>query len=647
MPTAELKSIKSLDGKTFSIPAYQRGYRWTRRQIKDLVEDLYNFLENSDAKKYCLQPIVVEEKADSSGNRYYSVIDGQQRLTSLYLLGAVCRSISYYQSNFPTYGNYDLIFEGKKTFQSFINEVKTFDKSNSVHSNLQALKTKYKDIDSQNAVNLLEFLINSNSNDLIFEIYKQLELRKNKKDICIIWHELEPSEIGNSDKAIETFANINANKIPLTDAELIKAVLLQAYGNIQSESNDNNHAIASAHEAAFASQWEAIERGLNNPKLWSFFVKDINAYKTRIDILFEIWLEKEGKVCPATDHALFKVINAHLSESPAEVEKFWEEIVSIYETLQDWYKDYYIYHMVGAISLLSRKEKNNAEFVCALYKAYNGCKKSEFRQKLRDKLREAYEEIIGDTDLRSLRYGNNNNQIKSSLLLFNIALLLNTNNVCSKNVAEWFPFDYYKENQIDIEHINPQNPEENKREKRLEWQSVTKDILCDAGEKDLVVSSEAEPDVKNATMEKWAAKAETHVIGNLTLVDHDLNGGFSNGTFVKKRDHVIAAMRGEEVSLDAGGTKSYDASVLLPGARWVFLREWRLEGGLSMDTFRKNYWSKGERNYYTAKIESALRQLLNMQNEEDASTADNNKSSVESELITEEQEETFIDVTEE
>jgi hypothetical protein len=63
-----------------------------------------------------------------------------------------------------------------------------------------------------------------------------------------------------------------------------------------------------------------------------------------------------------------------------------------------------------------------------------------------------------------------------------------------------------------------------------------------------------------------------------------------------------------------------------------------------MDTFRKNYWSKGERNYYTAKIESALRQLLNMQNEEDASTADNNKSPVESELITEEQEETFIDV---
>jgi hypothetical protein len=79
----------------------------------------------------------------------------------------------------------------------------------------------------------------------------------------------------------------------------------------------------------------------------------------------------------------------------------------------------------------------------------------------------------------------------------------------------------------------------------------------------------------------------------------------------------------------------------------VFLREWRLEGGLSMDIFCKNYWSKGERNYYTAKIESALRQLLNMQNEEDTSTADNNKSSAESELITEEQEETFIDVTEE
>jgi hypothetical protein len=32
-----------LDGRTFVIPSYQRGYRWKKKQVIDLLNDLYSF----------------------------------------------------------------------------------------------------------------------------------------------------------------------------------------------------------------------------------------------------------------------------------------------------------------------------------------------------------------------------------------------------------------------------------------------------------------------------------------------------------------------------------------------------------------------------------------------------------------------------
>ncbi|MCR5862309.1 DUF262 domain-containing protein [Flavobacterium sp. J372] len=86
-----LKSIAEfLDGEHhFIIPSYQRGYRWEERQIEDLLNDIYEFQEDIKKKTdnkigefYCLQPIVVLK----NGNNKWEVIDGQQRLTTIYIL---------------------------------------------------------------------------------------------------------------------------------------------------------------------------------------------------------------------------------------------------------------------------------------------------------------------------------------------------------------------------------------------------------------------------------------------------------------------------------------------------------------------------------------------------------------------------------
>ena len=90
----ELKSIPQLLNLNFFIPSYQRGYRWTTQQVKDLLEDIRDFSQqkHQEGEFYCVQPLVVremneqEKKQNSLEGKWYEVIDGQQRLTTIYLI---------------------------------------------------------------------------------------------------------------------------------------------------------------------------------------------------------------------------------------------------------------------------------------------------------------------------------------------------------------------------------------------------------------------------------------------------------------------------------------------------------------------------------------------------------------------------------
>lgn len=70
----------------FTIPSYQRGYRWGEREVEQLLNDVFCHA-NEKLESYYLQPIVVKEKTNKENQETsYEVIDGQQRLTTIYLL---------------------------------------------------------------------------------------------------------------------------------------------------------------------------------------------------------------------------------------------------------------------------------------------------------------------------------------------------------------------------------------------------------------------------------------------------------------------------------------------------------------------------------------------------------------------------------
>lgn len=67
----ELKSVSELLGKKFFIPSYQRGYRWTEQQVKDLLEDIWEFSKKkkNEYEFYCVQPLVVKQMEESHKER--------------------------------------------------------------------------------------------------------------------------------------------------------------------------------------------------------------------------------------------------------------------------------------------------------------------------------------------------------------------------------------------------------------------------------------------------------------------------------------------------------------------------------------------------------------------------------------------------
>jgi len=80
----ELKQLKVSEvfaNTNYLVPIYQRNYAWGETQIEQLIEDIESSIDGSD-KNYFLGNLIVNQ----TDNNVYEVIDGQQRLTTLYLL---------------------------------------------------------------------------------------------------------------------------------------------------------------------------------------------------------------------------------------------------------------------------------------------------------------------------------------------------------------------------------------------------------------------------------------------------------------------------------------------------------------------------------------------------------------------------------
>ncbi|MBN1617717.1 DUF262 domain-containing protein [Candidatus Dojkabacteria bacterium] len=97
LPLKELSIDQTYNGEkaTYEVPIYQRNFSWEKEEISTLIQDVYDAFHRNK-KTYYIGTLVSFHK----GDQVYEVIDGQQRLTTIYL---VMRALGISLKNKLTY----------------------------------------------------------------------------------------------------------------------------------------------------------------------------------------------------------------------------------------------------------------------------------------------------------------------------------------------------------------------------------------------------------------------------------------------------------------------------------------------------------------------------------------------------------------
>ena len=509
------KTISELKGFRFFIPSYQRGYRWTKQEVTALLEDLKEFSDDNGKRKYCLQPLVVKPLNDGR----YEVVDGQQRLTTIYIF--IKLAADEMRSAVPPFS---LEFQTRENSGAFLNALSSesaFDDSNIDYFHISTARDEM----------MVWFIRQLDKSLAIVDLYKKI-----LSNTFFVWYELPP----DSD-AISMFTKINLGKIPLTNAELIKA-LLMSKENFPVDNNVNKRQIE------ISTAWDRIEQGLRDSSFWYFLNQTENS-GTRIDLLFEL-LSDEYNVkfvnpLPKTtkDYFPFLVFAELQKNEKGFVDKVWNDVEALYSEFRSWYADLDKYHIIGFLIACGTTIQTIRQVTC-------GLRKSHVRTKLIGLTRKA----VGTIEWDELEYtGRSADKIKLQkiLLLFNIATL-----VCKSEKQYRFPFDLYKTGRWDLEHIHAVKDElphsaidaatylealSNEFDDlgKSDVAAQITDFLADSDKNDRNFRASCVEFYDQLKGEYSDVLSEDNNIRNLTLLNAEVNRGYGNVTFMQKRKTII------------------------------------------------------------------------------------------------------------
>lgn len=538
------KSINRLLDYNFIIPSYQRGYRWTKHQVTDLLNDIWEFTNKTknDEEWYCLQPLVVTKSKTDSNN--YEVIDGQQRLTSIYLI------LKYLKEN-----NFEIEYQtrkGSKNFLENINEKEAGENIDFFYM-YQAYKTIKKWFD---------------------KLIEQDQFKKTLLDkVKVIWYAVE---VDSAKNAIEIFTRINMGKIPLTNAELIKALFLNS-SNFDYEDNEK----IKLKQLEIASEWDTIEYALQNDEMWYFVNNTEQEKPNRIEFIFNLIAEKGPNT--NDEYATFRFFSDKFKNRTG-INKNWKEIKQTFQRIEEWFSDRKLYHKIGYLIAIGIKIKD-------LLSVSKNETKTKFESCLNKEIKS---KVKSENNINELEYGNG--KVKNILLLHNVQTMLNL-----KDESNRFPFNRYKTEKWDIEHIHAIATEEKLKEEKLkEWLNNNFVKTESHTNEDLnrqinnIIEENKINDVEDNTINQiieYVLGEPDNGIQNLCLLDRGTNRSYKNDSFKLKRKKIIEQEK---------------AGKFIPVCtRNVFMKYYTK----SVKSF--DLWNDGNKEDYIGDIENVLKDYLN------------------------------------
>jgi uncharacterized protein with ParB-like and HNH nuclease domain len=503
----KLKLIGELNEFSFFIPSYQRGYKWTEKEVKDLLNDIADFQprimgEGDEKTWYCLQPIVLKLK-DQNKNEY-EVIDGQQRLTTIYLI--------------LHYLNQDYV--EKKRKKLFEISYQTRLKSIRFLKELKEDTCNYSNVDFFHISQAFKTISNwfETKGDSFDKSEFSSKLTFHSK---IIWYETTEED------PIAIFTRINIGKIPLTNSELIKALFLNS-SNFDSKNKEKLR----LKQLEIANEWDLIENQLQNDHLW-FFLTSNKLTVNRIEFIFDLMNDETDQT---DSYSTFRFFSKKFKKSTIiTVEDNWKKIKQYFQTFNEWYNKRELYHKIGYLLAIE------AATIKELFLTSSDLSKSKFNLFLDKKMKDTIKNI----NIEDLQYSEKK-KVRKILLLYNILTMLK-----GEKDRSFFPFDLYKNENWDIEHITSikeEVPDKNKEQWLLDAKvfidnSTTngRRLLKKADKCDVFNDEEFKGVFEDivAHFNSEIQDADINDISNLTLLDSATNRGYKNAVFPLKRKTII------------------------------------------------------------------------------------------------------------
>ncbi len=278
--------IKDVFTKWYRIPEYQRPYVWESDQVNELLDDISEAMQYNPDAEYFLGSLVLQKKkikSQESGEfEQFDLLDGQQRLTTLFLITAVIRDLtqvvtrklscqtSIYQMANPDDGipeririTFDIRGKVKEFVQDYIKKP-----GGTLEINEASLE-RVTDISINNmiqAIILIKDFFNQNDTVTIDDFYPYL-----RKNVLLIYVSTE-----KLNDAFRLFTVLNDRGLKLRNCDILKAENLRALEN-QNE------------KERYAILWENIEEyfGDSFDNFLSYIRTILVKEKARVNLLEE------------------------------------------------------------------------------------------------------------------------------------------------------------------------------------------------------------------------------------------------------------------------------------------------------------------------------------------------------------------------
>lgn len=540
----------------FRIPDYQRGYKWTPKNVTKLLDDINGFNSNETDSFYCVQNITIN-KASVDGIDYYNVVDGQQRLTTIYIILCFLES----NENIEIFKE-KLLYEIRESTAKFLlTDICTKKCWQKGYTHSPEHMDEYYILEAAKAIK--EWFESEAKEQNVWPdkvAFKNKLLHKTKLIVNLL-------EGGDEEK---TFANLNGVKVPLDGADLVRAMLItRSLGSYNT--NRDNAELTKQYRIRMGMELDEMALWWSDGEVQKFFARmipdsfersdeepkfDRSAYP--IDLLyFLFYTAKKGNVDDFSLDSFEAVLNKQLNEH-GYIDSFGE-ILSFHRQMRDWYENKEIYHYLGYLfaNFRERAGSGDKSFFSKIFDNWiSAHSKKIFVDSLVQILQKDIVSLFDNTEdyesnsetkdrlLKAIAFNTefdwyHSKELPYILIMVDVLTCIQSNNMR-------LPVDYFRVHDEDREHIGCQTPNNEQLSDKEIWIRFIDELKNIPGEEneikkiyEIISSVDTIDEEIKDTIISNLTKFGLNSIGNLALLDKSVNRGYGNDPYAEKSSAIL------------------------------------------------------------------------------------------------------------